>query len=315
MDRNRRAVLSLLAGTATGGCLGAGPGTGTPSTETTGTDDPSELGVEDPAGCPSFGSNVERVVCAPDAPEGTPMALAPAEQSGALPRTELSFSLTNGTDSRLTTNFYAWKIWKRVDGEWFHVAPRAWPVPAMTLEPGDSHAWTVTVDNADLDRRLPRAEGTDRVTVAGLGAGTYAFGVAGAFESETYESKTGFAARFELTGDPLDLTPVGVESVERNGEAVVVRIDREEDGPLSRYRVVRVESPDGEPRRRIAEQVIRNAPLRNALAQFEAGVERVDLLADDGTIPPFGVREPRLLSYEGEAFRIETERVESTTEG
>lgn len=325
----RRQVLALLGSAAVGGCVGRE--SGAPTTATTAaqrttetqtiprdeteamtTPEPPEVGVADPEGCPSFDSDVKRVVCSPDA--DAPLAFDHAERSGSLPRAEFSFELTNETNATFETNFYGWSVWKRVDRKWFRVAPREWPQPLMYLRPGDSHAWQLTVDNSDLDRPIPRAEGTEAVTVVGLGSGTYAFGVDGWFEGQDYRNKTSVAARFELSGNPLELTPVGIERVERDGETVAVYASDGRGDPAA-YTVTRVDDPPKAPRRMIPEQVLREAPLRNALAHFEPDVRRVRLVARTGTVPPFGVNETRYVEYEGEAFTIEVESLDSTTTG
>lgn len=332
---NRRQVLALLGSAAAGGCLGGSgsdPATTTrrstteptpietthqtteddPETQTA-TPEPPELGVRDPDGCPPFDSDVKRIVCAPAVGDDAPMTFEPATQSGSLPRSEFSFTLTNGTDAAFTANFYAWEVWKRVDGEWFRVAPRMWPQPAMIMRSGDSHTWHLTVDNTDLDRPIPASTGTESVTVVGLGSGTYAFGTDGWFQGQHYENGTGFAARFDLTGDPLELTPTGIDRTERDGDTVIVHDNPEENEDLAAYVVTRVESAPTEPRRMIPEQVLRRTELRNALAHFESGVQTVRLEAGTTAYPAFGVDEARYVEYEGETYRIETERLETET--
>jgi hypothetical protein len=63
----------------------------------------------------------------------------------------------------------------------------------------------------------------------------------------------------------------------------------------------------------IPEQVVRRTPLRNALAHFESGVRRVRLEAGTTTVPAFGVNEVRYVEYDGETYRIESERLETET--
>lgn len=314
----RRHALSVLGSAAVGGCLSSAPTGESSAATTTSTEgppdsvattdaDPSAVGTRNSEDCPPFGDDVVRVVCAPAS--DAPLTLAPVEQSGSLPTVDFTFTLANGTATTFQTNFYGWSVWKLVDGSWFRVAPRAWPQPLMSLSPGDTHTWDLTVDNADLDRRIPRSEGTAEATVVGLGAGTYAFGIDGWFETRSHEAQTGVAARFELRGDSLELTPVGIEDadVERDGETVVV--DDYPDGEEYRanYTVTRVESPEKESREMVVEQVVRETPLRNALAHFESGIRRVRLQSETTTYPPFGIDEPRYVTYDGEHFRIGTE--------
>lgn len=313
----RRHVLSLLGSAAFGGCVSA-PQTGTEDAvttrkleqmTTTGTD-LSELGVPNPNDCPSFSNaifsdNVSRVVCATSMDD--PLTIVPATQSGSLPESDFTFTLVNGTTTTYKTNYYSWSVWKREDGQWFRVAPTGWPIPQMSLSPGSTHRWNLTVNNTDLDRSIPRAEGTESATVVGLGAGTYAFGIDGWFEGQSYENQTGVVARFELQGDSLELQSFGIENVERDGETVILHDPPEREKYRANYVVTHVETPEKEPRRQITEQVIRDTPLRNALAHFQGGVRQVRLQTEAGTYPPFGIDEPRFVRYEGTTFRIETE--------
>ncbi|MFC4450052.1 hypothetical protein [Halorussus aquaticus] len=327
---NRRQVLALLGSAAAGGCLDgsesdpATTGRNTSSVATTRrttsepetrteTPDPPELGVRNPEGCPPFDSDVKRVVCASAVGDDAPMTLGPAGQSGSLPRTEFSFTLTNGTETAFTANFYSWEVWKRDDGEWFRIAPRSWPQPAMVMRPGGAHTWHLTVDNTDLDRPIPHSGGTEEVTVTGLGPGTYAFGTDGWFRGQSYENATGFAARFELTGEPLELAPTGIDRTERDGDTVVLHDDPEKNEDRAAYVVTRVENAPEESRRLLTEQVIRRTPLRNALAHFESGVRTVRLEAGTTAFPAFYIGEARYVEYEGQTYRIETERVGTET--
>jgi hypothetical protein len=335
----RRALLASLGALGGGlaGCLGGGPGadgspTGQPTTDPTATptdtpDDPAtatsaaapELGVP-PAesDCPVFdGDDTDRVVCtaaAGDPPE--PMALVPSVDSVETPEGRVAFTLRNDTDVRFDTNFYAWKVWKRVDGDWYHVAPRYWNVPLMSLEPGQSHEWTLTVDNTDLDARLPRAGGTSEVTVAGLGGGAYAFGTDGWFRSADHERKTAFVARFRVEGPQLDLRPTEeVTETSRDGGVVTVRTDAKatENTRRCEFRVTRRAADEGdgdatgdetETRERITEQLLRDRRLRNTLPFFESGVETVRLVEPNGTYPPFGVGESFVVAYERDRYAV-----------
>lgn len=49
----------------------------------------------------------------------------------------------------------------------------------MMLELGGSHTWNLTIDNTTLGEAFGRAQGTEEITIHGLGAGTYAFGIDG----------------------------------------------------------------------------------------------------------------------------------------
>lgn len=317
---HRRRILALLGTTCFGGCIGsspAGPETTTVEETTMTSDrttpDPPELGVPNPETCPPFDSNVKRVVCSSDVGDDAPLVIDPADQFGSLPRAEFDFTLGNEMNATFETNFYGWSVWKRVEEKWYNIAPRFVNQPLMRLRPGDSHEWHLTVDNADLDRPIPHSGGTRDVTVVGLGAGTYAFGIDGWFEGQTYEDKTGVAARFELTGDQLELTPVGIDRAERDGDTVVVHDESEGNDDRGRYVVTRIESAPEDPSRMITEQVVRETPLRNALAHFESRVRQVRLEAETTTFPAFGVNGTRYVEYEGETYSVKAERLDAET--
>ncbi|WP_439025920.1 hypothetical protein [Haloarchaeobius sp. DT45] len=332
----RRALLSSFA-VGLAGCANVAPGAGTgsgsptsPPTSRTGTasatttdpatddatttpDSPAEIGV--PASetdCPVHGGeDTARVVCWPAMPD-SPLVLSASTDSISLPTGELSFTLTNDTETTFTTNFYDWGVWKRVDGEWFHVAPRQVPVPATMLEPGQSHTWTVTVDNADTSA-LAFTEGTESVTIGGLGGGEYAFTTGGWFETTDHEQQTGLTSLFTVDGPPVELEPSRtVTGTARDGDVVTVDRDIETgyNGRRCEYHVTRVESAS-DPRRLITEQVLRLRHLRDTLAFFEPGVETVRLVEENAVYPPFGIDEAQYVEYDGQTYEITSKSLES----
>lgn len=317
----RRRLLRALPATAAlaAGCLARnssdGPsdesttGNGDTTNETT-TDGGDALDGSDPDGFPPRGGDhVDTVVWYRE--EGDPpMALEPSATAGDLPEDEFRFTLRNGTDRAFQTNFYDWSLSKRVDGSWFHVAPGAVPEPLMTLNPGDDHRWTLAVSNERPDPRTGSVADEADISVRGLGAGTYAFAVDGWFEDEDYEHKTVFAARFDLAGDPLELTPsTAVREADRDGDVVTVRADGadSEDAREATYVLERSEDAD-DAREMISEQVIRRWPLCDALAHVEDGVREVRVESTTGTLPAFGVRDDAPpIRYDGDAFRARVE--------
>jgi hypothetical protein len=333
----RRALLSTLC-LALGGCASTGtaPGgtrtsaerpTNSSTTEepdtATSTDDtktttagsvaPGEIGV--PASetdRPVHGDeNAARVVCWPEMAD-SPLVLAASADGVSLPQGELTFTLGNDTETPFITNFYDWRVRKRVDGEWFSIAPQRVPQPAMVVEPGQSHSWTLSVDNAD-GNSLDRAEGTDDVSVAGLGGGEYAFTTGGWFETTDHDQQTALAARFSIDGPQVPLEPSAkVTGTTREGD--VVTVDRElrtgYNGRKAEYRVTRVErAPD--PRDLITEQVLRMRNLRDALAFFQPGVETVRFVEENGVYPPFGIDEKQYVTYEGQVFELTSKELEN----
>ena len=296
--RSLIAAVSTLGSGLLAGCLGS-PGGG--PTTTTSTDG----GVD----CPRYSDRVETVVCTPDLddPEAR-CAMRPAGASGSLPQTDLEFTLANERESRYESNFYAWRLQKHVDGAWYHVAPQFWPEPLMQLDPGDSHTWQLTVDNTDLDRSLPHPQGSDSATVVGLGGGTYSFGVEGRFAGDQADTMTAFVTRFELEGPELTLRPTpGVEDRVRDGDAVRLTWRREEGEPVT-YRVTELKSMPDDAVPVIAEQVMRDDALRNALALFERWTRFVEIETSGPALSPGAMSEAQTIEFQGTAYQIETDR-------
>lgn len=265
--------------------------------------------------CPFRDNGVEYAVPSDEfGPDEVPIRLERSTETVGLPRDDVSFTLRNGTDRVFNTNFYSWAIWKRVDGEWFHVLPRMTNDPLNPMEPGDEHTWTVEVDNGE---EVGPVEGTDSVTMSGLGGGEYVFETDGWFEGRGYEEKTGFCARFEVEGSGIELTPTENAEAERDGDAVVVTDDSEgtEDTRFVALVVERVdETEDAE--RMIPEQAIRGSSFanphkyRNTLPFFEEGVKTVRYETYGGTHPPFGVQGSRVIEYEGGFYGVSAEELE-----
>lgn len=298
MRRRPFLATALAAGSGfLAGCLDSGGGS-SPTTSPPAGD----------IGCPTYGDRVETVICTPELPDpDAEMAMQPASASGELPEASYEFSLENERDTRFNVNFYQWKLQKYVDGEWFYVAPREWPEPLMRLEPGESHTWTLTVDNTDLARSIPSSVGSESATVAGLGGGTYSFGVPGWFEGEDTSAQTAFATRFELSGDQLTLGPTpDVSERVRDGDTVLVDWPVDQGDPVT-YRVTRLKSVPEDAERVIAEQVIRDTPLRNALALFERWSRIVEIDTRTGAFSHATLTEDRTIEYQGTGYEIEVE--------
>lgn len=309
----KRRHLLAAAGVAAGssvvsGCL-TGPsgsedpeGTGTPS-------DPP--GGELPTQCPEY-DRVDRVVCYdgidPGAVDGY---LEPSSRSIGTDE-PIEFTLHNRSEQTLQTNFYNWMVHKFVDDEWFHVAPRGWNDPMMFVESGETHTWTLTVDNEGIEagESVPRSGGTEAITVGGFGGGDYAFRGRGWFEGESHESATAFAATFAFDGEPLELTTTdAVEETEWDDDSLVARSSRgDPDGDSSRlgaYELRPVEDPDEEPTRMIPEQVVRNERLRDVVAlAIEHDAEEVRLEEYDSTVPIFGSNSPSVFEYEDTYYEV-----------
>ncbi|WP_458187563.1 hypothetical protein [Haladaptatus sp. NG-WS-4] len=311
---HRRTVLASVGSALLAGCLtdstpgGAGSSSTTTTPPKTSTQEPTptttsnrtepDLQVPSQNHCPPFDDRVQGVVCYENADQETTLLVEPSKERATLQKATLSFTLSNETGATFTTNYYHWNVWKQVDGEWFHVAPRMWPEPAMMLGSGGSHTWNLTVDNSDLGRALSRAEGTENVALAGLGGGTYAFGISGWFQS--HDDGIGVAARFDLDGDPLELTPTDdLEVVGQDGGEKHVRSEHSN----TTYVATRIEDSEQDAIRTIPEQVVRMTPLRNLLASFEEGVDSVRLDGRDSYLGD----EWQVFEYQGTTYRVETD--------
>ena len=295
----RRALLAAAVPGAVGllaGCVSSG---GSPRTTTV-----PDGGID----CPRYDEQIETVVCTPDLDESSgQMAMRPASSTGSLPEASFEFTLRNEREQVFNTNFYAWRLQKYVDGRWFHVEPREWPEPLMRMEPGDSHTWSVLVDNTDLARSIPHSQGTDEVSVVGLGGGTYSFGVEGWFEAEDHTSKTAYVTRLDLEGDPLTFGPTpDVEERVREGDDVIVQWPREEGDPVV-YRVSRLKSVPDDAERVIPEQVVRDDALRNALSLFERWTRNVEVHTTETALSTGPPMDGKTIEYEGTGYQIEVD--------
>lgn len=333
----RRALLGTLASLAVAGCTGSDPGrsvtettrtTAAPTTTadpttagTTSSGTPPEIrGLGVPVGdadCPFDSETVERVVCYPGNAD-EPLSLTPADDELSLPADDTTFTLANDTDHEFALNFYDWGLHKRVDGEWFYVAPREIPEPLHILPAGESHDWAFTVDNS-LEPSHGRA-GEAAATVAGLGGGEYAFEVSGWFESGDHDHRTGVGARFSLDGDQLTLTASEDLSGTRDGDTVVVTLEGDDEAPTEAFVVERVGEAGVPPERavhdHVAEQLVRPAPasdrplLADALAFFADGVEAVRIESSTEFGPRFDRDDRYYFRYRGETYEAAVEPVE-----
>lgn len=321
MEIRRRRLLAAISGaagtTVLAGCL-SGPFD--PSTGTGGDGEPGSPGPERATECPDY-DRVQEVICYDGVdPERADVFLEPSDRAVG-PSEAIAFSLRNRSERTLQTNFYNWNVHKRVDGEWYHVAPRGWNDPLMSVPTGEQHTWTVTFDNDGIveGKPVPRSGGTEDVAVAGVDGGHYAFRGRGWFEGDSHESAVAFAATFELDAEPMELTTTNaVGETEWEDETLVARSTRgdpnDEDYLLGAYVLERIEAPTPKPRRLILEQVVRNDRLRDVLAlALEREADRVRLEEYDGTVPIFGRNSERTFEFQGSYYEVRTRELEDRT--
>jgi hypothetical protein len=324
---SRRQVISALY--AGGGALLAGCTSGpkesndTNETDTTTTGD----GETTPSGtnqsvpdlpenttsdaCPPF-DGTEQVVCyeAVD-PEEVPIVLVPDVQS-VQPDQPSEFTLRNQSEQRFETNFYHWQLYKRVDGDWYYIAPQFWPEPLTPLESGDEHTWTVTIETGRVSDGddIKRVEGTESLTIAGLGGGHYAFGTDGWFATSSHEESIALASGFELNADPLQLVPTeAVTETEWDGDTLIARSTRgEPDGETDQrdtYILERIDDSTTDAEQIIIEQVVRNEQLRDAIALSKKhDASQVHLKEFSRSIPPFRLQDTRTYAFQGDRYRV-----------
>jgi hypothetical protein len=329
----RRRALLALGALGLAGCVDGPAGSDSPtdSPPDSPTQSPTEPPTQTPAGtppdigvqpaesdCPAA-SDAVRVVCEPEAdPDSVPLALTADTRSATLPAT-LTFTLTNESDATFSTNFYDWSLWKRVDGEWFHIVPDAIQQPLMHLEPSDSHEWDFTAEHEQPlgpNRRYYSWERSG--TVGGLGGGEYAFTTDGWFREGSYDATTTFGVLLSFDAPALVLEPTArVTGHSRDGDTVTVRGEGSDSENTRRAELALTRVAEGEgtdPRVVIPEQAVYDYRLRNTLPYFESGVETVRYVADDATLPAFGVHEPYTIRYEREPFRVSASVLETETE-
>lgn len=274
-----------------------------------------------PEECPAY-DNVEQTVCYDAIAEDTGAVDVYLEPSARAfePAESVDFTLHNTSDRAFQSNFYNWNVHKYVGGEWYHVAPREWNEPLMELQPGGSHTWTLSVDNADVedDESVPRVSGTEDVSLAGIGGGHYAFRARGWLADDGYEKARALGATVTVDADPIRLTPTSaIESTEWDGETLVANSTRgdpdDEHSTFAAYELQHVADSDEEPNSMITEQVLRNDQLRDTLAlAYRDGASTVRLEEYTGITPVFGARSDGAVEFQGETFKVTTRELDSS---
>lgn len=322
MKRNRRKLLVALAtgGAVLAGCVDGGSGddtrngdgTDAPDDDPGSTDGIPELPEEGyPGTCPEYGT--ARVICYEAVVgndgeavgvENVPAVLEPSTHS--LAREEsIEFVLSNQSDVALSANFYDWRLDKRVDGEWYRVAPFEINEPLMSIPPGESHTWTMRIDNSGIEdgEVVPKASGTDDLTLGGLGDGQYAFRARGWFEDDDHGDDFAFVGMFDYDGASLELTTTKlIGETEFEGETLVAESAADQRANEG-YVLERVEAPERDDERVITEQLLRTPPRREAVAlaqEYDADRVRLDGYAAERYVPdPLGA-----FRYEGQQYDL-----------
>lgn len=272
--------------------------------------------------CPSTVPRIEnadfdgefRMECATPGQSETEISrttLSADTQSVSLPNTETGFTLANRHEQHFNANFYDWTLLKHVDGEWHGTVRREVPADAgASLAPGESHTWSVAVSNDDLGPPVDPVRANESPSLRALGGGIYAFVVVGSYgrESQSWvESQPiiGYAAPFTLEGDPLELVPTTtVRDVSRDGDTVTVTVgaDDPHDAVTVQKRSDGDTPSEGEPITYLTESVYGIPTLRNALAHFADGVQRVTVRTGDSFGSP--LHRGLTFTYEGTTYEV-----------
>lgn len=321
---SRKQILSGLSagvGTSLAGCTAAPDESSATSTGTAGGNPPTKPAQSVPEfpgdttsdACPPF-DDAAHVVCyvAVD-PGAIPLVLIPETQTVQLDQ-PTDFTLRNRSGQRFEANFYNWQVYKRVDGDWYYILPRATPQPLTPLAAGEAHTWTLTVTTGSVSdgAAIDLVQGTNSLSVDGLGGGHYAFATDGWFESGSYEESIALAASFGLQADPLQLTPTAaIAETEWDSETLVARSTRGEasndGGKPDAYILERIDDAEPDAEQVIIEQVVRDDQLRDAIAlSQEYDAARVRIEEFTGSIPPFGLDDSRIYEFREERYQVTT---------
>jgi hypothetical protein len=343
----RRALLTAVGGAALAGCLdgdsnggpnGTDPGDDGSNTDADDTDDSNTtddstgtdgeiplIASADLAGeCPTYPD--DHVVCydAVFAHERDvadfELVLEPGSETVERGAT-IAFELSNRSGRRFATNFYNWRLDKRVDGEWFDIAPQEYPEPLMYLDPGGTHTWRLTVAGDAVAEGEPVDRGgeigTEDLSVEALGGGRYAFRARGWFEDGYDDGTYAFGATFDVDAPTLSITPTNAITDTRwEGDILLAESDRgdPESGRLAAYELRRLEdadAPDDGVTRLIVEQVLRDDQLRDAVGlAIEHDADVVRLEEYTGITPVFGADSDGYYEVDGTVYRVGTEAIE-----
>lgn len=255
------------------------------------------------------------------------LAIDPTTPTG--PAATVEFTVTNNGDRPLVLQETGYQLHKHVDGAWRRFSPY-YTIAALvlvTVDPGDSYTYELTVDNTDL----ADTEYTDDGLA--LGPGQYHFSTNAMFddpgtptpatEPDTHTVSTSFT----IDADPLPL-PVGdgmAVDDRTDGTATVVPADRtpSETGEVATLVVRRTDRKHVPDRgynypslagNHLYTEELLNAgsgtlrAIRNALAAFSDTTREVRLHAPDHAIPPFGLEpdEQRYAYYDGYVYEFES---------
>ncbi len=222
------------------------------------------------------------------AEETSPTYVSPSTERTSLPA-KIDFMFINRSKSE--TSCGHWDLHKIVGDTWYHLGPYVQTADCRVLPPGSAKRWTLHAYHGE-------GLACQEAAVYGfLGGGEY--GAVAGYGHETERS----AALVELTGEPVRIVPTADVSSERAEGTVTVTDPRWEDGEAPASSTLTVTRVSTAPTTVIPEQVMRHRfeGLRNTIAFFEEGVEKVVLRTDERIAE-------RVVGYDNDArrFRIES---------
>ena len=248
-----------------------------------------------------------------EADESTQTYLQPARERVELDAA-IDFELVNNSHESVGCGH--WNVHKLVDGEWYHVGPTVHTSDCRFLGAGARKHWTLRAFNGTPVRCDDGSFGRDGQTLGYLGGGTY--GVVAGYGHPADQS----GALVELVGDPVGVTPTEAATIQRSDGEVVVTTPAYDDGehPEDATLVVKrttAEAAGEDSERVIVEQLLggqhgfdSSQALRNGIAAFEDGVERVEVRTDEhGASAAVGFEEgSRYVAFRGEYYELTAER-------
>lgn len=197
---NRRTLVRDVASVGSigliAGCLGTGQ-MGSEQQETTTSPN-----------CPTFGSDVDSVVCANG---GTPAEQPVYIESDEHPFTvatptqsveTLGLTLHNQADEPFVLDPGGWVIVRREAGTWSERASGERTDQSITVAPASTHRWSLSL----TPHPTPRTEETTFIT-ADLESGTYLFAVVGQLEGSDRPRRIECHTQFELVTETTTRTP------------------------------------------------------------------------------------------------------------
>lgn len=155
------------------------------------------------------------------------------------------------------------------------------PLEGMrTLSPGESHEWSLSVDNESLgsDAESIYPSSNRDVDVTGLGSGRYAFSVAGEWRVDSEWRPVGVVATFDAGGATVDVEPAPDLTKEEDGSVLSVTDSEEFVGREYEIRAA-VADDGGVPL--VPEWALRLEGVRNTVPFLGGEFDEVEYRTDD----------------------------------